>query len=156
MDFDNKSRQWQEKLLLEFGKRMQTEKENERKEVQDTPRERNNNEEKEMKDVDGTNECSNDTNTDNNNTNTNNDIELKVQEKHEQIAMFTLSNIQHSKRFNKKGIKRWSQYKQFNKLYDHCCESIKRPLYSLDYVLMHQMKLYIERIKQVKRKHTKR
>ena len=72
------------------------------------------------------------------------------------IPMFKLSNIQHSKRFNKKGIKRWSQYKQFNKLFEHCCQSQKNPLFSTDYALMQKMKAAVERIQNVKQKNCKK
>ena len=67
-----------------------------------------------------------------------------------EIPMYKLSNIQHYRRFNKKGVKRWSQYKEFERLCQLCVESQENPLYSTDYILMQKMRTAIERIQNVK------
>ena len=56
-----------------------------------------------------------------------------------EIAMFKLSSVQHSRRFDKKGIRRWSQYKEFNKLFEYCVQPKINPLYTSDYILIQEI-----------------
>ena len=66
------------------------------------------------------------------------------------IPIFTFSSIQDSKRFKKKGNRRWSHYKEFEKFHEFCVESHKDSLVTGEYHLMKKMETAIERLEKVK------
>ena len=132
-DFNKKSKQWQDKLQSEFGFGKIIDKDYVVVDKNKVSDEKEKEKEKESK-------------QDDKKHNDNHD-EFKKQEM--SISMYKLSNVQHSKRFNKKGIKRWSQYKQFEKLINDCVESRKDPLFSTDFLMMKRMKDAIDRIQKV-------
>ena len=169
LDFDKKSKQWQDKLQSEFGfnqRRLRFSQINNKFKtvvrhrmsiVKNHVCDKNNNDSKNDK-----NKKKNKNENENESVkllpqmNENENKESKTDENEKltmrEIPMYKLSNIQHQKRFNKKGIRRWSQYKEFEKLYQQCVDSQSNPLYSTDYVLMQKMKTAIERIQNVKQK----
>ena len=65
-----------------------------------------------------------------------------------ELRMFMFSNVQDSSRWDKQGKKRWSHYKEFKKLYKHCCIQSKAPLETMNCILLSQVGKGVEKIRK--------